>query len=135
MLYINYLDKLNYIVDKKLTYLYGFIDLKNNDKKYLNNYSKYAYFSRNHLLLTLFCLIALLNFLHVNYFVEATTSSSIDNINQNSIINSGSLNQVNKNNIGENHASCNCVVFRMDDIQDYWLNSVEKCSNGCIFKS
>ena len=31
----------------------------------------------------------------------------------------------NKNNITESYASCNCVVFRMDDIQDYWLNSVQ----------
>jgi hypothetical protein len=24
-----------------------------------------------------------------------------------------------------NNSKCNCVVFRMDDIQDYWLNSVQ----------
>jgi peptidoglycan/xylan/chitin deacetylase (PgdA/CDA1 family) len=31
----------------------------------------------------------------------------------------------NKNSITERYAGCNCVIFRMDDIQDYWLNSIQ----------
>jgi hypothetical protein len=23
------------------------------------------------------------------------------------------------------NSKCNCIVFRLDDIQDYWLNSVQ----------
>ena len=38
---------------------------------------------------------------------------------------SNSTQSINKNNITESYASCNCVVFRMDDIQDYWLNSAQ----------
>jgi hypothetical protein len=84
---------------------------------HLNDCSRYALFSLNPLLIMFFCLIALLTFSNSKYFAEAI--SSINNINQSAV------KSVNKDNIGNIHDSCNCVIFRMDDIQDYWLNSVQ----------
>ena len=124
MLCMNYINGLNSIVYKRSRYLYNAIELKNNDKTHLNNLSGYTYFLLNHPIIAFFCLIALLAFSHSNNFVEAT-AGIIDNINQSYVINPSALNSVNNNDIGQNHASCNCVVFRMDDIQDNWLNSVQ----------
>jgi hypothetical protein len=84
---------------------------------HLNDCSRYALFSLNPLLIMFFCLIALLTFSNSKYFAEAI--SSINNINQSAV------KSVNKDNIGNIHDNCNCVIFRMDDIQDYWLNSVQ----------
>jgi hypothetical protein len=84
---------------------------------HLNDCSRYALFSLNPLLIMFFCLIALLIFSNSKYFAEAI--SSINNINQSAV------KSVNKDNIGNIHDNCNCVIFRMDDIQDYWLNSVQ----------
>lgn len=29
------------------------------------------------------------------------------------------------NEVNSVNSKCNCIVFRLDDIQDYWLNSVQ----------
>jgi peptidoglycan/xylan/chitin deacetylase (PgdA/CDA1 family) len=116
MVYKNYLFESNNIYKKSIHLEYA-TDLEKKDKIHLNAYSRYALSSLNPLLIFFFCLIALVTFSYSQYFVEAT--SSIDNINQ------SALNSVNKSKIGNIPASCNCVIFRMDDIQDYWLNSVQ----------
>ncbi|HEY7079655.1 MAG TPA: polysaccharide deacetylase family protein [Nitrososphaeraceae archaeon] len=53
-------------------------------------------------------------------------------LSSNSLINESSVSAIATNNfhrptneINDASSKCNCVVFRMDDIQDYWLNSVQ----------
>ncbi len=58
------------------------------------------------------------------YLVILFSFSSII-LNEN-IVNAPNNNIKTTNNIIDGvGANCNCVVFRMDDIQDYWLNSVQ----------
>ena len=58
------------------------------------------------------------------YLVILFSFSSII-LNEN-IVNAPNNNTKITNNIIDGvGANCNCVVFRMDDIQDYWLNSVQ----------
>ncbi len=71
-----------------------------------------------------FSVLLLISFFSGNQFIDAK-SDKIKDINQIHTTNITALYPHNEN-IRENHKSCNCVVFRLDDIQDYWLNSVQK---------
>jgi len=86
---------------------------------------KCEYFFSIYMLIALFSILLLFSLISWNQFVDAK-SNDIENINQSHIKNLTALSShVNDSDIKENHTSCNCVVFRLDDVQDYWLNSVQ----------
>ena len=57
-------------------------------------------------------------------FVSVFSLSFVYSVSE-SVIDSNIPDSTNKSLSNESYASCNCTIFRMDDIQDYWLNSVQ----------
>ena len=61
-----------------------------------------------------------------NLVEEIPTSSIPDNVNQNKIdIQANNSPDTTNNNSTSTKLSCNCVAFRFDDVQNFWLNDVQ----------
>ena len=119
---INYNKILMNIIGMQLISIYN-IRSKNNYIDF-QNIRKYEYVLSCHVLLIIFSIFLLLSFLSWNQFIDAKSDKikNIDQIHPSGI--AASYHHINEN-IKENYVSCNCVVFRLDDVQDYWLNAVQ----------
>ena len=83
--------------------------------------------SDKNIIITIVCL-SLILFFHFSIFFVFFTFS-LDNNNYNDVFAANKDKDIFNisSNILEDQKSniCNCIVFRMDDIQDYWLNNIQ----------